>query len=205
MDKNNLEELDLLVQPEKSKADKIIDTILEMIDAMVLAIFAMILLFTFLIRIISVKGPSMNNTLYNKDVLLLSSFMYEPKCGDIVVIESSVFGDTIIKRIIATEGQTLEIDYDAEGGCVVTVDGAVIDEPYIKEPMREMQDFSNSFYNPQDTIYRYEVPRGCVFVMGDNRNSSTDSRTIGFIDENEIVGKIVFRMYSPDASIGKVK
>lgn len=190
---------------EKSKADKALAYLLEILDAVVMAVFAMIVLFTFLIRIITVKGPSMNNTLHNGDILLLSSFAYEPKNGDIVVIESSAFGDTIIKRIIATEGDTLEIDYDAEDGCKVYLNGEIITEEYIAEPMLEMSGYSESFYDAENTIYRYEVPRGHVFVMGDNRNVSSDSRTIGFVDEEEIVGKVVFRMYSNSASIGKVK
>ncbi len=195
----------LPAENEKSNIDKALDYVLEIIDAVVVAVFAMIVLFTFLIRIITVKGPSMNNTLHNGDVLLLSSFAYEPKNGDIVVIESSAFGDTIIKRIVATEGQTLDIDYDAEGGCTVAVDGEIIEEDYIAEPMVDSDSFSQSFYDAENTAYHYEVPRGYVFVMGDNRNSSTDSRTIGFVDTDEIVGKVVFRMYASEDSIGKVK
>lgn len=192
-------------EKKKSGADAVLDYVLEILDAIVIAVFAMIVLFTFLIRIITVSGPSMNNTLHDKDVLLLSSFAYEPEKGDIVVVESSAFGDTIIKRIIATEGQTVDIDYDAEGGCKVYVDGEVITEDYIAEPMLEMQGYSKSFYDAENTVYHYEVPRGNVFVMGDNRNVSSDSRTIGFVDEDEIVGKVVFRMYSQSGSIGKVK
>ncbi|MBQ4096276.1 MAG: signal peptidase I [Oscillospiraceae bacterium] len=203
MTENNTE-LDELYYRPKTKSDKIIDTILEWTETIVLAVFAVILIFTFLVRIVSVNGPSMMNTLYDKDVLILSSFMYEAEQGDIVVIESSSFESTIVKRIIATAGQTVEINYNSPDGCIVSVDGEVLDESYIAEPMYDTHSNSPAFYDAEKGVYRYEVPYGKVFVMGDNRNHSSDSRMIGFVDENEIVGEVVFRMYSSQGEIGRI-
>lgn len=201
---DNINELDELYYKPKTKADKIIDTMLEWTETVVLAVFFVILVFTFLVRVVAVEGPSMMNTLYGKDVLVISSFMYELEQGDIVVIDSSAFDETIVKRIIATSGQVVEIDYDTPDGCIVLVDGQQLIESYIAEPMYDTHANSPAFYDEEKGVYRYEVPFGKVFVMGDNRNHSSDSRTVGFIDTDEIVGEVIFRIYSSEGEIGRI-
>lgn len=203
MEQYGFEQEELDKKPQ-TKADKAFDNILEMLDAVVMAVFVMILLFTFLIRVVYVQGPSMNDTLHEGDLLLIDSLLYQPKQGDIVVIESEAFDETIIKRIIATEGQIVEIDYNGENGATLSVDGKIIDEQYLPEQMREATGYNMTYYDKEQNIYRYEVPFNCVFVLGDNRNNSTDSRAIGFVKENEIVGKVVFRLKSAEGSFGKV-
>lgn len=135
-----------------------------------------------------VVGTSMVPTLNNGDILIVSTFNYKPSAGDIVVCQSESYGldRPLVKRIIATEGQTVSIDYE---NWTVTVDGTVLSEDYINKVFGEM---NGSNYLPS----AFTVPDGHVFVMGDNRNGSTDSRSasVGFIDERYILGKVSARL-----------
>ena len=144
-----------------------------------------LLVFLLLFRVVVVSGPSMNKTLVHGDYLLLINnvFYTEPKQGDIIVAAKSSFdaGEPIIKRVIATEGQWVDIDFDAG---VVYVNGNPMDEPYTNTP--------TNLYEGID--FPLMVDEGCVFVMGDNRNKSKDSRSIeiGQVDKREILGKAIF-------------
>ena len=144
-----------------------------------------LLVFLLLFRVIVVSGPSMNQTLVHGDyLLLLNNLLYtEPKQGDIVVAAKDSFknGEPIIKRVIATEGQWVDIDFDAG---IVYVNGNALDEPYVNTP--------TNLYEGVD--FPLLVEEGCIFVMGDNRNESKDSRSpeIGQIDKREILGKAIF-------------
>ena len=154
------------------------------LQALVMALVALILLFTFVGRIIGVDGSSMYPTLHDRDMLLLQSVGYEPRQGDVVVL-TKPFRDVtgpIVKRVIAVGGQTVHIDY-ALG--TVTVDGEVLDEPYINETMVEPP------YEDQTDI---TVPEGSIFVMGDNRNHSSDSRDValGVVDERYVLGRALY-------------
>lgn len=154
----------------------------------------LLLIMAFFLRQVTVRGGSMNDTLKDKDRLIVSSFMYTPQDGDIIVAtHGSRLNEPIIKRVIATEGQTLRIDYENN---TVTVDGEVLDEPYIKGRTIVL---SNPTYIPD------VIPRGYVFVMGDNREDSLDSRStrVGLIPVDNIIGKAVFRMW-PFDSLGLV-
>jgi len=145
---------------------------------------AVTVIFVFVVRLVGVDGSSMFPTLVHRDYMLLKSnfLCTEYKNGDIVVLTVPSFGENpIVKRIIATEGQTIDIDFEAG---TVSVDGAVLDEPYIYEP---------TYRNYDDGLtYPATVPEGCVFVMGDNRNNSTDSRyaPVGMVDTRRIMGKV---------------
>lgn len=139
-----------------------------------------VLLFTFVARVIVVSGPSMENTLIEGDLLLVWSLGYTPKQGDIVVLtQESYQEDSIVKRVIATEGQRVDVDY-ASG--TVRVDGELIREDYIKEQML--------LPSWGEGINHVTVPEGCIFVMGDNRNQSADSRfpAIGIVDTRCVIG-----------------
>lgn len=185
-----MEENRSAVQPKETPAHNIY----YWLQTLVVAVVAIVLLFGFVCRITRVEGGSMLDTLHDGDLLLLWSLGYTPKAGDIVVLNKTddettalLGGEAIVKRVIATGGQTVEIDYGTDE---VRVDGVVLDEPYIRQA-----DMSGS---GQKT---YEVPEGHVFVMGDNRNASTDGRTIGTVDEGYVMGKAVCILL-PFADIG---
>lgn len=145
-----------------------------------------LLVFLLLFRIIVVSGDSMYRTLWDGDYLLLLSnlFYNEPKQGDIVVISKKTFDDgtPIVKRVIATEGQTVDIDF-ANG--VVYVDDVPLTEPYTNSPT----------YDTSGTQFPLTVDENCIFVLGDNRGVSKDSRSweIGQIDKREVLGKALYR------------
>lgn len=184
------------------KKNSAADTVLDWAETLVFSVFLAIVCFTFVFRIANVVGHSMENTLFENDRLIISHLWYYPEQGDIVVVNSEVMNETIIKRVIATSNQTVVIDYNAG---TVTVDGEVIDEPYIKETMTGAGNFSEAYYNKENDTYEYKVPFGYVFVLGDNRNNSADSRAIGCVPEEEIVGRVIFRIYSERAGLGTVK
>lgn len=151
----------------------------------VFLIAGILLVFSLLFRVVVVSGPSMNQTLIDGDyILLLNNVFYgEPKHGDVIVAckESYDDGAPIIKRVIATEGQTVDIDF-LEG--IVYVDGVALVEAYVNTPTNQREGVE----------FPLVVDEGCIFVMGDNRNISKDSRSseIGLIDTREILGKALF-------------
>ena len=156
------------------------------LQALAVALVCIILIFVFVGRFIYVDGDSMNPTLWDKDMMVVQTLGYTPAQGDVVVLTkyfANVRGP-IVKRVIAVGGQTVDIDYDAG---TVTVDGVKLSEPYIKEPMQ--QPFDSRMGNEHVV-----VPEGSVFVMGDNRNNSSDSRflELGTVDERYVIGRAFF-------------
>ena len=161
----------------KSRAE-----VYDWIQCIIFALVFCVLLFVFAVRMVNVVGHSMVPTLEQSDKVVISNLFYHPKQGDVVVL-----------RIIATEGQTVDIDFD-DG--VVYVDGKALDEPYVNEPVHDRENFEG----------KITVPEGCVFVMGDNRNASTDSRDarLGCVDTRYIMGRVYFTLF-PVKNIGVVK
>ncbi len=167
--------------------------IYEWIQCVVFALVCCVLIFVFVARVIDVVGVSMIPTLEDGDKIIITRLAGSYDQGDIVVLRKDTFRDEpIVKRIIAVEGQTIDIDFD-QG--IVYVDGEALDEPYINELT----------YRPEDFEGPVTVPEGCVFVMGDNRNNSSDSRNalIGCVDTRYIMGKVVFRIL-PLRKIGAI-
>ncbi|QUO37867.1 signal peptidase I [Dysosmobacter sp. Marseille-Q4140] len=169
----------------------------EWVQALVCSVLAVVVLFTFVIRLIGVDGHSMVPTLQDGDRLLVTTSLLsgEYRYGDIVIIQKGTFadGDPIVKRVIATEGQTVDIDF-ANG--IVYVDGEALDEPYINEPT----------YTDEGTEFPLTVPEGSIFVMGDNRNRSDDSRNaeLGTVDTRYVIGRAVFLLFpGADEATGK--
>jgi signal peptidase I len=157
------------------------------IHSLVFAIAIVVILLTFFVRLVDVNGTSMKDTLYSGDKVIVTNFLYTPQDGDIVVISHGAqYSEPIIKSVIATAGQTLSIDFEND---TVTVDGKVIDEPYAKGHTYE-----------KDGEIPSVVPEGKVFVMGDNREVSLDSRStqIGLINETDIIGKAQFVVFPFD-------
>lgn len=161
------------------------------IESGLTAVITVILIFTFAGRLVGVSGESMLPTLGDSDRLVSMHLFYTPKSGDIVVItKPNTRNEPLIKRVIAAGGQELDIDFAANA---VFVDGVKLDEPYTLEPM-EADGYC-------DLELPLTVPEGYVFVMGDNRNNSWDSRAagVGLVDERHILGKIIYRVMPYDA------
>lgn len=156
--------------------------IYDWLQSIVSAVVAGILIFVFIGRIDGISGPSMMQTLQSGDTVVLSNLFFTPKYRDIVFIKTEAFGDTpIVKRVIATAGQTVDIDF-IRG--VVIVDSKELVEDYVNTQTNRQEGFMGPV----------TVPEGQVFVMGDNRNESTDSRDsrVGFVDVQDILGKVYF-------------
>ncbi len=182
-------ELENGMEPEQEvsdRADTLENTIYEWARCLVSAVVGVVLMFVFVVRMIGVSGGSMQNTLYSGDrLLMLNSLFCTYEQGDIVVINAynADLDDTIIKRIIAVGGKNTTVDIDFEQG-IVYVDGEPLDEPYVKELT----------YTTDGTQFPVTLEEDEVFVMGDNRNKSTDSRSflLGPVKKDYIQGKTFF-------------
>lgn len=169
---------------------KLLNDIYDWIETVVIAVAVVSVIFSFVFRIVNVDGDSMNNTLSDSDKLLISDVFYEPSVGDIVIISRADSYVTeqddypLIKRVIATEGQIVDINFETGS---VYVDGILLQENYIKEPT----------YLKADVNFPVTVSDNSVFVMGDNRNDSKDSRfsEIGMVPIDRIIGKALVRVY----------
>ena len=178
----------------KKKTNRVIADLLDYIEIFVIAVCVVISIFCFSgIRLCTVSGPSMENTLLHEEKLITSNLFYTPKRGDIVVFhqtadEGGGFNEPIVKRVIGVAGDTVHIDHRTYTVTVTDADGnvTVLDEPYQKID-------GTSRYPSNMTFY---VEEGTVFVMGDNRNHSADSRDarIGLVDTRRILGKVICRL-----------
>lgn len=180
-------ELNYEVLDEEEKKVSSSENLFEWVETLVIAFFAVILFFTFVFRLAAVNGESMLPTLVDKDRLIVSYLFYTPKNGDIVIVnnDNPALEKVIVKRVIATEGQTVDIDFDSGE---VKVDGKVLQEDYIN---------NLTLLDEGGHNYPVTVPENCVFVMGDNRMNSLDSRDsrVGFVPEEEILGKVSLRIF----------
>ncbi len=176
--------------------------VFEWLDVLVIAIVAVVLVFSFVFRVATIDGDSMRDTLIEGERVIISNVFYTPQAGDIVVISRNIDNDIsnnnqsalpIIKRVIATQGQTVDIDFEKG---IVYVDGKALDEPYTKTPTTKKHDID----------FPVVVDEGCIFVLGDNRNESLDSRSsqignYGMVDTRYVLGHAIYRIF-PFSKIG---
>lgn len=185
----------------------------DMLEAVLISVFFVIMLFAYVLRPVTVEGHSMESTLQDQDKLFMTDLLYTPERGDIVIVDNDVShiydenGNLIegpglstattekrlIKRVIAVGGETLDIDFTTG---IVTIDGEVLEEPYI----------NNLTVNDEGAFtFPLTIPEGYYFVMGDNRQHSSDSRhpMVGLVSEEQIMGKAVFR-FAPISNFGGI-
>ncbi len=155
----------------------------EWIQAIAIAVILALVIRSFIFTVVRVDGESMLPTLQNNDRMIVWRLGYEPRQGDIVIFNPPGYDKGIywVKRVIAVEGQHVEIDYNTNS---VYVDGEKLDEAYLGEEMI-----------PQQSITEIDVPENSIFVLGDNRNHSTDGRIIGAVEKKSIVGRAVLRFW----------
>lgn len=184
MDNKILE--DVIMKEEKKPENKLVSGVYDIVSIFMTAVITIMVIFTFVFRFVGVVGPSMMDTLNDGDWLLVSAISGEPEYGDVVIVtQENYYHEPIVKRVIATENQVVDIVDNT-----VYVDGKALEEPYAKG-------ITEAFKDSDAIQFPTTVPENCVFVLGDNRQHSSDSRStkIGFIDENYILGKVKYRVF----------
>ena len=174
--------------------------LIEQLELIIIAFAIIIIIFSFVFRTCEVSGTSMENTLYNKETVLVSNMFYSPKRNDIIVFHQTGenYNEPIVKRVIGVAGDTVKIEYFNNTMKVTVTDSSgtinVLNEDYIK--------YNGPSYHSDSTTY---VEEGTIFVMGDNRSVSADSRVeeIGLVDTRRILGKVIVRL-TPFSGFGKV-
>ena len=193
------------VSPSEDKRKKS-STFVDFLEVISISLVAVLLLMTLIVRLSPVIGASMEPTLHQGDVLLVSDLFYTPKIGDIVIIQvdkptkGASLDRPLVQRIIAVGGDRVSINFKT---WEIDVNGLPIDQSYLDPAKIKASAMKNYAMETDDSgICEFTVSEGCVFVLGDNRNDSLDSRTLGEIDERCIVGRAVFRLF-PLNSMGK--
>lgn len=211
--KGKREAFDLTAQngapEERKEQDGWRQSLFEWLELLAVVLVIIVTLFTFVVSIVGVDGSSMYPTLHDRDLMLVQRIAYTPRQGDVIVLRKDhTFGDqALVKRVIATGGQTVYIDYDNN---TITVDGEILEEPYLNY---EYDDMYGSDYmadkvdlDPQYVNQEFTVPEGCIFVCGDNRNHSSDSRVaqLGMVDERYVIGRVLL-VFFPFSDFGWVR
>ena len=182
----------------EKKKTPLASELIDYVEIFVFAVCAVLLVFSFFVRVCRVDGPSMNNTLVHNEILITSNIAYKPQQNDIIVFhqtneQRNVFNEPIVKRVIATEGHFVKIDF--ENSIVYVSEDDVFDASDILDES-EYVFIDGGRYYMNGTMETY-VPEGKIFVMGDNRNHSSDSRSesIGLVDTRRVLGKVILRVF----------
>ena len=188
---------------DNTKKRSVLSVFIDYVELFVVAVCIVIVLFSVVFRTCNVDGDSMNNTLFDGEVVIVSDMFYSPQREDIIVFHQTddSFSDRnkpLVKRVIGVGGDTVRIDYDTWTINITDKNGnsKTLNDEYVYLSTR------GSYFNG---VKEYEVPEGSLFVLGDNRNESLDSRyaNIGFVDSRRVLGKVVFRV-SPISHFGFV-
>ena len=186
---------------EKEEKTPLSHLIFEWLELFAFSLAAVLIVMTFFFRHSPVSGTSMLPTLNNGDILLISRLEYTPERGDVVIVQSEKddLRRPLVKRVIALGGDTIRINFET---WEIAVNGEVIDEPYIDKLPIPMEVYGTAMFllrvDDELPIYEGTVPEGKLFILGDNRNNSKDSRAIGFVDEREIIGDVRYRLFPLD-------
>lgn len=201
---------------KKKEKPSLFSELFDCFETFCYALVLMMILFVFVFRFVTVNGTSMINTLHHEDKLIISDMFYSPETGDIVVLDASEhFADKyIIKRVIATGGQRVEINFEE---WTVKVDGQTLEESYVDKSLvgtdedmktdvwiNTSENVERTMVNGALTVASFTVPEDMVFVMGDNRNGSSDGRMVGFLEEDRILGRVLLRI-GPKEGFGRVE
>lgn len=182
---------------EKKKKTDLATDLFTWLQALTMALVFLVVVFAFFARVINVDGESMVPTLHHRDLLFLQCINYEPEQGDIVVLRKSFaeIDSPIVKRVIAVGGQHVRVDYDAGA---VYVDGIPLNEPYIAEAMTPT--------SGDMSVLDVMVPEGSIYVLGDNRNNSSDSRHVALstVDTRYVLGRALWVVF-PLSSFGAIQ
>jgi len=179
---------------DKNTKGGFVSTVFENVETITIAICVALLIISLMFRLCTVVGTSMCNTLQNGDRLIVSNFFYTPERGDIIVFHQTgdTYNEPLVKRVIATEGEWVDVEFG-------TWKVRIADNPEMKNAvtLEEPYVFLDGAYYGSIIEFPVQVPEGHVFVMGDNRNNSADSRSpkVGFVDTRRILGKVLFRLY----------
>lgn len=169
----------------ESKKNTLWQELYELFESFAMAIVLVVLIFTLLFRIFVVKGPSMNSTLFDGDRIIVSNLFFEPETGDVIVFSGKYNdGEVLVKRVIGTPGDTIDISEDGK----VYLNGKQLDEPYLDTHQVTLK---------STTQLPYTVQEDELFVMGDNRIYSLDSRStdVGVATTKKVLGKVIFRLF----------